>query len=145
MKANCHAHPYLIMPVINHNERVTVSLNTTINISFKSHRSVEKPNGLLTWYQFFSPGSPIHFFFHLEPQHLRRWALVFTLCKAFFLKKKKRGLELVFLPHVLHDFRSKNVLTLYCTTDQINWLVACTSWFHCLIAWVPIKCLFQVK
>ena len=62
MKTNCHAHRYLIMPLINHNERVTVSLNITINICFKSHRSVEKPNGLQTWYQFFSPGSPIHFF-----------------------------------------------------------------------------------
>ena len=35
--------------------------------------------------------------------HTQLWTIAFTLFKAF-LKKTKRGLELVSLPHFLHDF-----------------------------------------
>ena len=49
--------------------------------------------------------------------------LAFTSYKAFL--KKKRGLQLVSLPHVLHAFEEKYLLMFYELTK-----------FHCLVAFV---------
>ena len=51
--------------------------------------------------------------------------LAFTSYKVF-KKKTKRGLELVFLPHFLHDFLRKLFILLY----SINW--------PNLFAWLPL-------
>ena len=45
-----------------------------------------------------------------------------------FLKKTKRGLELVSLPHFLHDFWRKIFLLLYTYLAKFQCLVAFTSW-----------------
>ena len=47
---------------------------------------------------------------------LRRWSLAFISYKRF-LKKTKRGLKLVFLPHFLYNFGRNVFLTLH----SINW------------------------
>ena len=66
------------------------------------------------------------------------WPLAFTLCKAFFLKKKKEGgLELVFLPHFLHHFWRKMFFMLYSITwpNFSNWLILLREGFgkYCLL------------
>ena len=54
---------------------------------------------------------------------LRSWPFVFTLNKTF--QKRKRGLELVSLPHFLHNFWRK----IFFTFHSLNWpnFIACLS------------------
>ena len=53
---------------------------------------------------------------YLNIRKLRYWPLALTLCQTFF-EKAKTVLELVSLPHFLHDFWVKIFLTLY----YVNW------------------------
>ena len=63
-----------------------------------------------------------------KPKYIKAKVLTitFTLCKAFL--KRKRGLELVSLPHFLHDFWRKIFLMLY----FINW-PSFIAWFLLLL------------
>ena len=70
---------------------------------------------------------PVQFEVYQNILKLRRWPLACTPYKAFFLKKKRnRGLELVSLPHFLHQFWRKTFLTLY--------VIKCPNF----IAWLPL-------
>ena len=72
--------------------------------------------------------------FHCIPswgltEYLSNRSLAFTSYKVFFLKKKKkkRGLELISLPHFLHYFWRKIFLLVHSITGQ-NFIV----WLHLL-------------
>ena len=54
--------------------------------------------------------------------------IIFTSYKTFF---KWKGLELVFLPHFLHDFWRKMFLLLYLLTDQVSLPICLYGVRHC--------------